>query len=73
MKKILLTLMVLWLASNLNAYAPKSLLDAIEATAEAREILIKDLQDADLGGTVRKYASYQPTYHFAAEFAEMGG
>jgi hypothetical protein len=58
---MLLTLMVLGLAWSLNADEPRSLIDAINATSEAREILIKDLQDADLGPTVRDEYSGCPS------------
>jgi hypothetical protein len=54
MKKMLLTLMII--ASVARAGDPEwktRLVDAINATSEAREILLKDLQDADLGPTVR--------------------
>jgi hypothetical protein len=55
MRRMLLILMVLanaGLAEDNWAWK-KRLSDAINATSEAREILLKDLQDADLGPTVR--------------------
>jgi hypothetical protein len=64
MKKMLLMLMVLGLASSLNADEwgwKLRLNDAINATSEAREILMKDLQDADLGLTVRSWYSGCPS------------
>jgi hypothetical protein len=47
MKKILLILATL--ASLTSADEPQSFLDAIDATREARETLMKDLQEADQG------------------------
>jgi hypothetical protein len=47
MKKILLILMTL--VSVTSADEPQSFLDAIAATRDARETLMKDLQEADQG------------------------
>ena len=70
MKRMLLTLLVLGLVSNLNADEPESLIDAINATSEAREILMKDLQDADLGPTVRSEYSGCPSKEQFAKILE---
>jgi hypothetical protein len=70
MKRMLLTLLVLGLVSNLNADEPESLIDAINATSEAREILMKDLQDADLGPTVRSEFSGCPSRKQFAKILE---
>ena len=67
---MLLTLLVLGLVSNLNADEPESLIDAINATSEAREILMKDLQDADLGPTVRSEFSGCPSRKQFAKILE---
>ena len=69
-RPLLILSLLCTLALNLNAYAPESLLDAIKATAEARETLIKDLQDADLGGTVRNLFSGCPSRKQFAKILE---
>ena len=69
MKKLLIVL-ALGFSSSLNADEPKSLIDAINATSEAREILLKDLQDADLGPTVRSEFSGCPSRKQFAKILE---
>jgi hypothetical protein len=68
MQRLLLILFLL--LSTAYAYAPQSLIEAINATAEAREILIKDLQDADLGDTVRSQFSGCPSRKQFAKILE---
>jgi hypothetical protein len=64
MKKLLIVL-ALGFSSSLNADEPKSLIDAINATSEAREILMKDLQDADLGSVRDEFTGCPSRKQFA--------
>jgi hypothetical protein len=58
-------------ALNADEWTWKSRLnDAINATAEARETLLKDLQEADLGETVRSWYTGCPSTEQFAKILE---
>jgi hypothetical protein len=75
-KRTLLTLLITAAvfpiaALNADEWAWKRRLnDAIKATSEAREILMKDLQDADLGLTVRSWYTGCPSTEQFAKILE---
>jgi hypothetical protein len=71
MKKILLLMIAaVSLMTALNADEPQSFIDAINATSEAREILIKELQEADMSNVRSQYTGCPTAKQFAKILAD---